>query len=83
MPHPITTATMASQNTRPTREAAEEAVRTLIAYTGDDRLFCGAADKFCQVGAHRDTRFATKLDTIASDGILLHRTSQHCATVLM
>ncbi|MDP6385400.1 MAG: GTP cyclohydrolase I, partial [Planctomycetota bacterium] len=27
---------MSTQNTRPTKEAAEEAVRTLIAYTGDD-----------------------------------------------
>ena len=31
-----TTAPMATQNTRPTKEAAEEAVRTLIAYAGDD-----------------------------------------------
>ncbi len=31
-----TTAPMSTQNTRPTKEAAEEAVRTLIAYTGDD-----------------------------------------------
>jgi GTP cyclohydrolase I len=44
MPHPITTATMASQNTRPTREAAEEAVRTLIAYTGDDPQREGLAE---------------------------------------
>ena len=30
-----TTAPMATQNTRSTKEAAEKAVRTLIAYTGD------------------------------------------------
>ena len=44
MPQSISSAPIAGPNTRPTQEAAEEAVRTLIAYTGDDPRREGLAE---------------------------------------
>ena len=48
---------MASQNTRPTKEAAEEAVRTLIAYTGDDPQREGLLDTPARVVRSYDQFF--------------------------